>query len=204
VAGGINLLGFDSPNTSAQTNNVAIRHNVFHGITTALGGSGWFLLIGDEPRDITVEHNTLDFDGTTAVYAYGGTATAPRRITGFRFLNNAFRHNQYGINGASSASGNTALSAYFPGAVVQGNWLQGGTASRYPAGNFFSGTFADAFVDAGRADYRASVGSVLLGRATDGTNIGADTSTLLGGVRLAGSAAPISIPSRPAGLRLVR
>ena len=36
-----------------------------------------------------VDHNTIDFDGTTAVYAYGGTDTAPRQIAGFRFVNNA-------------------------------------------------------------------------------------------------------------------
>ena len=77
-------------------------------------------------------------------------------------------HNQYGINGAGSSSGNAALAAYFPGAVVQGNWLQGGTASRYPAGNLFSGTFAAAFMDVDAAETtgcRSS--SVLLGARTD-------------------------------------
>jgi hypothetical protein len=202
VSGGVNLLGYDSPNASAQTNNVTIRHNLFQ-VTRTLGGTGWFLLIGDEPRSITVDHNTIDLDGTTAVYAYGGTATAPRTITGFRFTNNALQHSLYGINGASSSYGNTALSAYFPGAVVQGNWLQGGSASRYPSGNLFSGTYAAAFVDAAGADYRVSVSSVLTGRATDGTNIGADMFTLLDRIRQAGSAA-LPGPKRPAGLRVVR
>jgi hypothetical protein len=204
VAGGINLLGYDSPNTSAQTNNVRIRHNLFHDITTTLGGSGWFLLIGDEPRDVTVEHNTIDFDGTTAVYAYRGSAAAPQQITGFRFLNNALRHGQYGINGASSSSGTGALSMYFPGSVVQGNWLQGGTQSLYPAGNLFSGTFAAAFMDAANADYRVSVRSVLIGRATDRTNIGADMFTLLNALILTGGATPLDVPNQPAGLRVVR
>jgi hypothetical protein len=203
VAGGINLLGFDWPHTSARTNNLRISHNLFHGISQSLGGSGWFLLIGDEPRYITFDHNTIDFDGTTAVYAYGGTATAPRRILNFRFVNNALRHNQYGINGASTSYGNAALAMYFPGAVVQGNWLQGGTESRYPAGNFFSGSFASAFMDSANGDYRVSVSSVLIGRATDGTNIGADMFTLLNGVRLAGAAAPAG-PKQPARLRLVQ
>jgi hypothetical protein len=208
VAGGVSILGFDSPNTSAQTNRVTIRDNLFHAITKTLGGSGWFLLIGDQPRDVTLEHNTIDFDGTTAVYAYGGTATAPRQITGFRFLNNALRHNQYGINGASSSYGNTALAAYFPGAVVQGNWLQGGAASRYPAGNFFSGAFADAFIDIQKADYRVSVSSILIGRATDGTNIGADVSTLMDGVRAATGSGPVTPgiprPAPPVALRVLQ
>ena len=104
VAAGINLLGYDIPSRpTRQTTDVTVEQNLFYGITTALGGNGWFLLIGDEPRNVTVEHNTIDFDGTTAVYAYGGTATVPRTILGFRFANNALRHNKYGINGASSS-----------------------------------------------------------------------------------------------------
>ncbi|MEN3339111.1 MAG: hypothetical protein V7647_2787 [Acidobacteriota bacterium] len=204
VAGGVSILGYDSPNISAQTTTVVIRHNLFHGITKTLGGSGWFLLIGDEPRDVTIDHNTIDFDGTTAVYAYGGTDTAPRQITGFRFVNNALRHNLYGINGAGSSYGNTALTAYFPGSVVQGNWLQGGTASRYPAGNIFAGTFEPAFMDVAAGDYRVSVGSVLLGGALDGTNIGADTFTLLAGLRLASAGIAATAPARPGGLRVIR
>jgi hypothetical protein len=204
VAAGVSVLGFDWPNASAQTNNIRVRYNLFHRITQTLGGSGWFLLIGDEPRDISFEHNTIDFDGTTAVYAYGGTATAPRQITGFRFVNNALRHNQYGINGASFSYGTSTLTAYFPDAVVQGNWLQGGPSSRYPAGNLFSGAFADAFVDLAKADYRPSAGSVLLGRATDGTNIGADITILVNAVLQTAGAPPVQGPSRPAGLRIMR
>jgi hypothetical protein len=204
VAGGINVLGYDSPNISAQTNHVTIRQNLFYGITTSLGGSGWFLLIGDQPRDVIVEHNTIDFDGTTAVYAYGGTATVPSPITGFQFLNNALRHGQYGINGASSQSGNVALAAYFPGALVQGNWLQGGSASRYPAGNVFSGTFPAAFMNAAQGDYRVSVSSLLPGGATDGTNIGADIFTLMAAIDLATGTTAAELPTKPGGLRLVR
>jgi hypothetical protein len=204
VAAGVNVLGYDSPNPSAQTNNIRIRHNLFHDLALALGGNGWFMLIGDAPRDIIVEHNTVDFEGTTAVYAYGGTATAPRTITGFQFINNAVRHNDYGINGASSSSGNTALAAYFPGAVVTGNWLQGGSASRYPAGNFFTGTFDEAFLDVPHHDYRVSAGSVLIRHATDGTNIGADIATLTNGIKQAGTSTSNPGPNRPLGLRILQ
>ena len=176
---GINLSGYDYPNPSAQTNGIRIRHNLVYGITQALGGAGWFLLIGDQPRDVIIDHNTADFDGSTAVYVYGGTSTAPKQITGFQFTNNAVRHGTSGINGADTAFGNNTIATYFPGGIVRGNWLQGGTASRYPAGNYFSGTFATEFVSAATADYRPSVTSVLLRAATDGTNIGADMSRLL-------------------------
>jgi hypothetical protein len=179
VAAGINLLGYDIPSRpTRQTTDVTIAQNLFYGVTTALGGNGWFLLIGDEPRDVTIEHNTIDFDGTTAVYAYGGTATAPRTIVGFRFANNALRHNKYGMNGASSSYGNPTLTRYFPALSFEGNWLQGGSAALYPSDNLFSGSFEPAFVDAGAADYRAVAGGILAGAATDGTNIGVNISAL--------------------------
>lgn len=176
---GINLSGYDFPNPSAQTNGIRIRHNLVYGLTQALGGAGWFVLIGDQPRDVIIDHNTADFDGSTAVYVYGGTSTAPKQITGFQFTNNALRHGTYGINGASTAWGNNTIATYFPGGIVTGNWLQGGTASRYPSGNYFSGTFATEFVSFSTGDYRPSATSVLLRAATDGTNIGADMSVLL-------------------------
>ena len=182
VAAGINILGYDSPNVSAQSYNFRIRHNLFHSVQTALGGNGWFVLIGQGPRDVVIDHNTIDHDGTTAVYAYGGTATNPMAITGFQFTNNAVRHGAYGINGASFSTGTSTLNAYFPGAVVTGNWMPGGSMSRYPAGNLFAGTFESGFVDALRQDYRALPGGVLTGAATDGSDIGADIANLLQGV----------------------
>jgi hypothetical protein len=199
----VNLSGYDWPNASAQTNNVRIRENLFYGITTTLGGSGWFLLIGDQPRDVVIDHNTIDVDGTTLVYAYGGTAASPETIAGFRFTNNATRHNSYGINGANAAWGSGTLAAYFPGSVVQGNWFQGGTASRYPAGNYFSGAFEQAFVNLAAGDYRAAPGGLLTGAATDGTNIGADVEAVVAGVANVMDGATRQRPTPPPNLRVV-
>ena len=200
---GINVTGYDWPNVSAQTNRIRIWQNVFHGITQSLGGNGWFLLVGDSPRDVVVDHNTVDFDGSAAVYAHGGTATAPAAIGGFQFTNNAMRHNQYGLNGAYFSWGNGVLAAYFPASVVTANWLQGGTASRYPAGNYFSGTFAGAFADAPAGDYRLSADSPLAGRATDGTNIGADMGRLLGGIDGVVEGRGVPRPTAPANFRII-
>jgi hypothetical protein len=201
---GINLTGYDYPNPSGQTNRVRIRHNLVYGLTTALGGAGWFLLIGDQPRDILVDHNTADFDGTTAVYVYGATGTTPRQVTGFQFTNNAIRNGSYGINGASTAWGNNTIATYFPDGVVRGNWLQGGTASRYPAGNFFSGTFASEFVSAATANYGPTTTSVLLRAATDGTNIGADMSILLPETARVIEGVVLPHPPPPTGLKIVK
>jgi hypothetical protein len=138
---GLNISGRDSPNVSQITTGLNIHDNLFYGITTHLGGNGWAILIGDGPRTVTFDHNTFDFDGTTLLYAYGGSATAPKTVVPFQFTNNAARHNDYGINGADASTGTLTLQMYFPGSIVTGNWLSGGSASRYPAGNRFDVPF---------------------------------------------------------------
>ncbi len=204
TASGINLLGYDWPNASEQTRSVRIRHNLFYDLSRArYGGAGWFLLIGDGPRDVTVDHNTVDFDGTTMIYAWGGTTAEPRTIDGFVFTNNAGRQNLYGINGAGYAPGNSAIAAYFPDGQVAGNWLQGGSASRYPSGNSFGSTYAEAFVDAAGGDYHASSSSILRSGSIDGTPIGAEVDAVLAGVQHA-SDGIVRRPPPPTNLRIVR
>ena len=177
---GINILGYDNLAPTRQTANIRITQNLFYGIEQSYGGSGWFLMLGDEPRNIVVDHNTVDADGAAAVYVYGGTATAPRQVRGFEFTNNAIRHNDYGINGTDFAFGNGILANFFPDAIVRGNWLQGGYQARYPGGNYFTGTFESGFNNRADADYAAAAGGILVGRATDGGNIGVDTVMLRG------------------------
>ena len=197
AGGGFNLLGYDSPNQSRQTRHIRIRHNLLYDITRDLGGQGWFMLIGDEPRDVIVDHNTADIDGSTAVSAYGGTASDPRRILEFQFTNNAMPHRSYGLNASGHSYGNGTIAAYYPDGIVRGNWLPGGAASRYPAGNLFGGTFGGGFVDAGARDYRAAPGGLLPGAATDGTDIGADMGRLLAGIAGVAEGMPGSRPVPP-------
>ena len=200
VGGGINILGHDDNYPSGQATNIRIRHNLMTNVTTTLGGSGWFLLLGEAPRDIFVDHNTVQNDGTTSVYAWGREPSgAPRQILGVQLTNNALRHGDYGINGDGFSFGTTTLAGYFPDLVMRSTWMAGGTASRYPAGNLFAGTFESGFVDAARGDYRAAPGGILAGAATDGTNIGADITTLLRGVSgvVAGMPPTGAVPTTP-------
>ncbi len=203
VAGGINILGYDDLAPSQQTTRIAIRQNLFYGLRRALGGNAWFVLIGAGPSAITIDHNTVDSDGTAALYIWGGTAEAPQSVNSFQFTNNAMRHGDYGINGTDFAFGNGIISQFFPGGVVGGNWLQGGSASRYPAGNYFTGAFEDAFADVANANFAAAANGVLIGRATDGRNIGADIPALLDGTRSVIDGAGVRRPQSPSNLRIV-
>ena len=174
VSAGFNILGYDNSNPSQQTANIVIRQNLFTGLSTTLGGNGWFMLIGDGPRDVTVEHNTIDSNGNTLLYAYGGSATDVREIYGLRFVSNAARHGSYGINGQSVGTGNVALNAYFPGHVFETNYLAGGSVSRLPAGTLVPNYFQNQFVDAAAGDYTVQAGSILGRAASDGSDIGVD------------------------------
>jgi hypothetical protein len=203
VSGGINILGYDDLAPSQQTRGIRITHNLFAGVTQALGGNAWFLLIGNGPADITIDHNTIDADGTTLSYVYGPPSGGILPVYGYTFTNNAARHSLYGINGSDVSFGNAIIAAFFPNGVVTGNWLQGGSASRYPAGNYFSGTFASGFVNL-PSDYTASASGPLWGMATDGTNIGADIPALSAAVSGVDSGTPqLSLPA-PSNLRVMK
>jgi len=141
VSGGFNITGYDSEGVSQQSNGITIEDNLVYDVTTRLGGAGWPFLVGEAVRDLAIDHNSIDFDGTTLLYAYGGTRSSPKTMTGFKFTNNAARHGEYGLNGADASTGTVTLQMYFPGATVTANWLSGGSGSRYPAGNRFEEPF---------------------------------------------------------------
>ena len=198
VAAAINLLGYDSGSPSQQTTDVAFRQNLFTGLSTSLGGNAWFMLIGDGPRDIVLEHNTIDGGGSNVVNVYGGTSADPREIPGFQMIANAARHGAYGINGSFFSYGNGILNGFFPGAVFTANYLAGGAASRYPAGTLVAGAFADQFVDPAGADFTVREGSFLKRAAPDGADIGVDYPALEARVgQVVSGIDPSVIPPRP-------
>jgi hypothetical protein len=206
VAAGINLLGYDiASRPTRQTADVVVRNNLLHDMGAGYGGGGWFLLMGDEPRNVLVDHNTVSHTGNALAFIYGGTAGSPRRIYGARITNNAAKHGSYGINGEFFSYGNGIIQGFLPGAVVTGNYLAGGSASRYPAGNRTAGTFEAQFVDPPQGDFRLAADSQLRGAATDGGDIGADMGNLLARVANVETGLPTTPPvSAPVNLRVVR
>jgi PKD repeat protein len=155
-------------------------------------------------------HNTIDSNGTTVVYVYGGTATDPREVLGFEYAGNAARHNNYGMNGGFFTFGNAILNAWYPGYKWEANYLAGASASKYPAGTLVISPFENQFVDTAAGDYTVRAGSLLQGAGptTAGLcggdadivphpDIGADHGTLTARVANVRAAAPANVPTPP-------
>ena len=200
AAASVRILGEDYNAPSQRTTNVRITNNVFE-VDTSYGGSGRFLVMTSQPQNVIVDHNTI-FNTGTVVFA-----DSPP-ISGFVYTNNLSKHNAYGIDGQSTASGTATLDAFFPGWVFGGNVLAGGPASSYPAGNFFPtvAQFEASFVNLAAGDLRLVAGSPFRNAGTDGKDIGADMGAVanaaatIGGTSASGGPVPPPpSPPPPAG-----
>ncbi len=185
VSSAINILGFDTNGASLQTRRLQIRQNLFYDVDASRwGGDGRFLLVGDEPADINVDHNTVIQNGS-ALQLYGKRNGRFRAIEAFQLTNNLMLHNDYGIIGDEVGIGRAAVGAYLRREEIRRNVLAGGDPSAYPPDNFFPSVdeFFDAFVDRGLNDYRLKPGSRFRNAATDGSSLGADVDALMTRVR---------------------
>ncbi|HET7219108.1 MAG TPA: hypothetical protein VFJ02_13720 [Vicinamibacterales bacterium] len=204
VASVFNLLGHDDTAPSGQLARILIRDNVVFDVDSTLwGGAGLFAQIGGEPRDITIDHNTVMHSGNIVTFYSGsyinasGVRVTGGPILGFTFTNNLMQHNTYGIFGSGQAYGSGALDFYAPGAVVQRNVLatDRSMASRYPADNQFPSVdaFMAAFYNAAGYDFRLSpAGASYVMAGTDGGNLGANVT----------SVPVVARPALPTGLRI--
>ena len=212
ISGGINMTGYDSPpRITKQTNDIKILQNLFI-MTTALGGPAYLLQMGDGPRDVKVHHNTIDSNGSTVVYVYGGTAADPREVEEFEYYANASRHGSFGLNGAFFSYALGIINGFYPGGRIEKNYLAGAPLSRYPPGTLNVVPFEAQFVDVPNGDYRVRDGSPLRGVAPPdprfcyipegctNADIGADMATLVTRIADVRPGPPDNVPGAPTAL----
>ena len=173
AGGGVNVQGRSLDQPAGQTARIQIANNLFEDISqTRWNGDGGFLKVSDM-NYLTVNHNTVLQSGNTIV-TYGTGSY------GFVFTNNIVPTNLYGVKGDGTAVGNGTLNTYFPGCIFNRNALAGGTASSYPAGNFFpSSLSAVGFMGTSQGDYHLSPSSVYNDAATDGSDLGANIDAMM-------------------------
>jgi Right handed beta helix region len=181
VAAAINILGFDYRSTSQRTRRLEIRHNLFYDVDgSRWGGDGRFLLVGDEPADLVVDHNTVIQSGSI-LQLYGRQNGRPRPIDGLQLTNNLTLHNEYGIIGDETGVGRATIAEYLTREEIRGNVLAGANPALYPSGNLFPSVaeLLGAFVDPQSGDYRLRAGNPFRAAATDGSMVGADVDAVM-------------------------
>jgi hypothetical protein len=185
TSSGINISGSDYANRSEQLHGINVEHNLFYDLDSSRwGGQGRFLLIGNQPRDLVFNHNTVLQSGSIMVLY--GDGERPLPIENLQFTNNLVFHNDTGILGDVVGTGNPAISTYLRREVIRRNVIAGGDASRYPADNFFPAPdeLLSQFIDSAQGDYRLRPSSRFASAATDGSAIGAAASVFMRGMPL--------------------
>lgn len=202
LAAGFNILGFDNLATSLQTQNITIRNNLLYDVSTAWStpnhpSPGRFVLLGGGPKNITIDHNTVDNNGSSTIYMYGGYAPAGIQIAGLEVTNNLLRHNSYGLFGEGYGSGTVALNGYAPTGVVLRNTFAGGSAKAYPISNDFPTLlqWIAGFIGEATGDYQLVSTSLSNNSATDGKDLGVDFAELNAALTGTTTAPPDPAPS---------
>ena len=174
VGSGILLLGMDDPPQPREVRlkRVKVLNNLWFVDGPVNGSNGVFATVITATDEVTIEHNTAFQTGAIVLSDYLPS-------TRFVLRNNIARHNEYGIFGSGFGIGNTSIAHYSPESVIIGNLMAqevnapDDPARLYPAGNFFPNTLAEVL----GTDYKAL--PAWKGKATDGTDPGADMDALM-------------------------
>ena len=203
VAAAFNVLGYDDLAPSQQTQDIMIRNNLIYDVSTAWStpnhpAHGRLAIVGAGPKNVTFDHNTVDNNGSSTVFFYGGKTPTGVQVTGFELTNNLLRQQSYAVYGDKIGQGTVAFNYYTPAAIIQRNTFAGASAKLYPVGNDFptiAQWLAD-FTSVATADYRLRSTSLSNNLATDGKDLGVDYAEL--NAALNGTATPSDPPSDPA------
>ena len=193
--GALNIMGTDYIYPSQQTQRILVQNNLFDDINGATwGGTGTFAQVADGGADIVIDHNTALHSGNTITATYNKSLLT---ATSFVFTNNIALYNQYGIFGDYGVGlGMLAVNAYFPGSSFTRNAIVGGSASTWPADNYYpSSLSAVGFVDMNNKNYALASGTPYVRAGTDGKDVGVDFTAMAGAMAAGSSPAPAPAPA---------
>jgi len=118
-------------------------------------------------------HQTGWADNTMITVASGATQQ-------FEFVDNISGHGNFGIKSDDAGDGTATLNLHMPGSIFAGNVIYGAPAASYPTGNSYPATLAAVgFVNVAGGDYHLAASSPYKGKATDGTDPGADIDAIM-------------------------
>jgi PKD repeat protein len=184
VGAGFNLIGCD-PGATIPSERITIMHVLVDGMFPAAGqkapngglmtGDGRGVQVLNNPIDAAVIHCTILSPHNTSISFGGPVNTPPKR---FVYRDNISGNGQYGVKGPGLNTADT-FKAFMADGKYKGNVLIGPDGgSSYPAGTSFAPTEADVgFMSA--TDRRLAASSKYKGKATDGTDPGADVAKIM-------------------------
>ena len=151
-----------------------ITDNIVENVGSGMfGGDGRTFQLLPGLSDIVLMHNTVVSAGGSnpaTIYLAGGG------ISRLVVHSNVLHHGSAGVKGDATTEGSASLDRFASGSLYSNNaMIYGGTASLYPANNWFPATINDVgFVNPAGGDYRISGTSSYANKGYDGRNIGAD------------------------------
>jgi hypothetical protein len=178
VGSGVNISGYDNVHPSQMTARVLIRNNVL-GVSGLNGADGRAFQVLTGGSDFTIDHNTVINTApasTASDLMMADSRTA--KVTNFTFTNNLATPTRYGFYGNNVGQGTPALNANFTSWVFAKNVIVGVAPGSYPSGNFYPSSVAQVGFTNPGSDYSLAPGSPYKAAATDGTDIGANLSSV--------------------------
>jgi hypothetical protein len=174
VGGVFNLAANPSGAPAVPAARFVITDNVVENVGTGMfGGDGRTFQLLPGLSDVVLMHNTVvsaSGQNPAAIYLAGGG------ISRLVVHSNVLHHGNAGVKGDGTGEGSASLNTFASGALYTNNaMVYGGTASSYPANNWFPSTLADlGFLNAAGGDYHLGGSSAFAGKGYDGRNVGAD------------------------------
>jgi hypothetical protein len=174
TAGGLVLTGNGSSQTAVNASRIKVEHNVFEQMDTLdFTGVHRVFQFAGSLSDVTLNHNTVATRPSYLLMLAGG------KMTRFDFRNSVVNTGSYGIKGDGTSSGSTSLSVFAPSYTFARNIAVKSGSASYPTNNAYPTSVSGVgFVDVARGNYRLASGSSYKGKASDGTDPGADIDEL--------------------------
>ena len=189
---GVQIEGYDTNATSAQTRRITIAHNIFDDINSVRwGGSGRWIQIGNGPSDLTVDHNTVLHDGHGDLRVW--RQLRRRDDGGEPALHEQPAEAQHlWDHGRRAGLRDRHADRVLPGrASCSGTRWPGARPARYPAGTEFPTVafWQGQFVDVAASNFALIPGSGYRASGTDALDLGAPVAQVEAAARAARRAA---------------
>jgi len=184
ASSGINILGSDNERHSQEAKRIRVVNNLLLDIVADRPDNIPYFLQINGGQQILVAHNTVQQAGNV-ITAYGALSAR------FSFRDNIIQFNRYGIvclNPGPECGGRNYFCNCFPDGSFNGNVFADnfGTAvndrmdEKYPAGNYFVGSFQKVgFNDLAHDDWSLATSSHTRKRASDGGDPGVNIKLLI-------------------------